>query len=273
MRRKVQDTLLRAVTWLAAIVTIVALFSIIVHIVINALPYLKPSLFSFTYTAENVSLMPALITTIGMVALTLLLAVPLGIGAAIFLTEYAKRGSKLVKLIRMTTETLSGIPSIIYGLFGMLLFAQFLGWGYSILAGCLTLAIMVLPLIIRTTEEALAAVPDSFREGSFGLGAGRLRTIFRIVLPSAAPTIVSGVILAIGRIVGESAALLYTAGTVAQIPSDLMQSGRTLAVHLYALSGEGIYMGEAYATAFVLLVLVGVINWISAAIAKKIAKR
>lgn len=273
MKQRIGNTLLRVLTWLAAFITMTALFSIIVHIVINGLPHIKPSLFSFTYTTENVSLMPALITTIMLVALTLVIAVPLGIGAAIYLTEYAKRGSKLVSLIRMTTETLSGIPSIIYGLFGMLLFAQFLGWGYSLLAGCLTLAIMVLPLIIRTTEEALVAVPDSFREGSFGLGAGRLRTIFRIVLPSAAPAIVSGIILAIGRIVGESAALLYTAGSVAQIPSSLLQSGRTLAIHLYALSGEGIYMDEAYATALVLLILVGIINWISAAIAKKIAKR
>lgn len=273
MKQRIEDTLMRVLTWLAALITMTALFAIIAHIIINGLPHIKPSLFSFTYTTENVSLMPALITTIMMVALTLVIAVPLGIGAAIYLTEYAKRGSKLVSLIRMTTETLSGIPSIIYGLFGMLLFAQFLGWGYSLLSGCLTLAIMVLPLIIRTTEEALVAVPDSFREGAFGLGTGRLRTIFRIVLPSAAPAIVSGIILAIGRIVGESAALLYTAGSVAQIPSSLLQSGRTLAIHLYALSGEGIYMDEACATALVLLIFVGVINWISAAIAKKIAKR
>lgn len=273
MKRKIIDTLLRMLTLVSTLITITALFSIIAHIVINGLPHLTPSLFSFTYTTENVSLMPALITTLMMVVLTLLICVPLGIFAAIYLTEYAKRGSRLVFLIRMTTETLSGIPSIIYGLFGMLLFTQFLGWGYSLLAGCMTLAIMVLPLIIRTTEEALSAVPDSFREGAFGLGAGRLRTIFRIVLPCAAPAIVSGIILAIGRIVGESAALLYTAGSVAQIPQNVMQSGRTLAIHLYALSGEGIYMDEAYATALVLLVLVGVINWISAAIAKKIARR
>lgn len=185
-----------------------------------------------------------MITTVEITLLALLIAVPFGLFTAIYLNEYAKRGNKLVNVIRITTETLSGIPSIVYGLFGMLFFVTYLHWGYSLLAGAMTLAIMILPLIMRTAEEALMAVPDSFREGSFGLGAGRLRTVFRIVLPSAMPGILSGVILGIGRIVGETAALIFTAGTMAQIPG-LLQSGRTLAIHMYVLSGEGLHMNEA----------------------------
>ena len=172
----------------------------------------------------------------------------------------------------MTTETLSGIPSIVYGLFGMLFFVNTLGWGFSILAGAFTIAIMILPLIMRTTEEALKAVPDSYREGSFGLGAGKLRTVFRIVLPSAIPGVLAGVILAIGRIVGETAALMYTSGTVAQIPNSVMGSGRTLALHMYVLSSEGLYMDQAYATAVILLVLVVGINALSSVIARKLTK-
>ena len=199
-------------------------------------------------------------------------AVPFGISAAIFLVEYAKRGNKFVEVIRLTTETLQGIPSIVYGLFGMLFFVNTCKWGFSILAGAFTLAIMVLPLILRSTEEALKSVPDSYREGSFGLGAGKLRTVFRIVLPSAIPGILAGVILAIGRIVGETAALIYTAGTVAKVPENVLSSGRTLAVHMYNLSSEGLYMNQAYATAVVLLVLVVVINTLSGMIAKRITK-
>ena len=201
--------------------------------------------------------------------MTLLIAVPFGIGSAIYLTEYAKRGNKVVPVIRMTTETLSGIPSIVYGLFGYMAFVRWLDWGYSLMAGIITLAIMILPLIMRTTEEALLAVPDSYREGSYGLGAGRLRTIFRVVLPSAMPGILSGVILGVGRIVGETAALIYTAGSVTGVPDSLMSSGRTLAVHMYALLSEGLYTDEAYATAVVLLVLVFIINRLSAYVANK----
>ena len=178
-----------------------------------------------------------------------------------------------MEVIRLTTETLSGIPSIVYGLFGMLFFVNALGWGFSLLAGAFTLSIMILPLIMRTTEEALKAVPDSYREGSFGLGAGKLRTVFRIVLPSAVPGILAGIILAIGRIVGETAALIYTAGTVAQVPSSVFGSGRTLAVHMYNLSSEGLYMDQAYATAVILLVLVVGINALSGVIfARKLTK-
>ena len=205
-------------------------------------------------------------------ALALLLAVPLGLFTAVYLNEYAKRGNKLVNVIRITTETLSGIPSIVYGLFGMLFFVTRLHWGYSLLAGAMTLAIMILPLIMRTAEEALIAVPDSYREGSFGLGAGRLRTVFRIVLPAAGPGILSGVILGIGRIVGETAALIFTAGTMAQIPG-LFQSGRTLAIHMYVLSGEALHMNEANATAVVLLLVVLLMNTLSALAAKKLTKK
>ena len=217
-------------------------------------------------------LMPALINTIIMTGLSLIIAGPLGIFAAIYLVEYAKRGNKLVALIRITAETLSGIPSIVYGLFGFLLFAVTFKWSYTILGGALTLAIMILPLIMRTTEEALKSVPDSYREGSFGLGAGRLRTVFHIVLPSAVPGILAGIILAVGRIVGETAALMYTAGTVAGIPESLLGSGRTLAVHMYVLTNEGLYTNQSYATAVVLLVIVVCINAVSGMIAKMVAK-
>ena len=252
---------------LSAILTFAVLIFLIVYVVVHGVPYLKPSIFSLHYTSENASLMPALINTVIMTFLSLLIAVPFGIFSAIFLVEYAKRGNKFVEVIRLTTETLQGIPSIVYGLFGMLFFVTTCGWGFSILAGAFTLAIMVLPLIMRSTEEALKAVPDSYREGSFGLG-----TVFRIVLPSAVPGILAGVILAIGRIVGETAALIYTAGTVAKVPSSVFGSGRTLAVHMYNLSSEGLYMNQAYATAVVLLVLVVLINTISGMIAKRITK-
>lgn len=257
---------------IGTVLTFTVLLFLIVYILVHGVPYIRPSLFAFTYTSDNASLMPALINTISMTLLSLIIAVPLGIFAAIFLVEYAKRGNKFMGVIRLTTETLSGIPSIVYGLFGLLFFVNTLGWGFSLLAGAFTLAIMILPLIMRTTEEALKAVPDSFREGSFGLGAGKLRTVFRIVLPSAVPGILAGVILAVGRIVGETAALIYTAGTVANIPDSVMGSGRTLAVHMYNLASEGLYMDQAYATAVILLLLVVGINTLSGVIAKRLAK-
>ena len=259
-------------TLLGAVITFALLFFLIGYVLVKGIPYLNASLFSLTYTSENVSLLPSLINTLIMTLVSLAIAAPVGIFAAIFLVEYAKRGNKFVEVIRLTTETLQGIPSIVYGLFGMLFFVTTCGWGFSILAGAFTLAIMVLPLIMRSTEEALKAVPDSYREGSFGLGAGKLRTVFRIVLPSAVPGILAGVILAIGRVVGETAALIYTAGTVAKVPSNVFGSGRTLAVHMYNLSSEGLYMNQAYATAVVLLVLVVLINTISGMIAKRITK-
>lgn len=255
--------------YFAMALTMTALLFVIVYILIKGIPHLTPQLFARKYTSENVSLLPALINTIFMTLLSLLFAVPVGIGAAVYLTEYAKRGNKLVVLAGMTAETLSGIPSIVYGLFGALFFVKYVGLGLSLLSGALTLSIMILPLIMRTTEEALRAVPDSYREGSFGLGAGKLRTVFKIVLPSAVPGILSGVILGIGRIVGESAALIFTAGTVAEPASSLLDSARTLSVHMYAISGEGLYIDQTYATAVVLLVVVIIINAISGSIAKR----
>ena len=256
----------------ATFITFALLLFLIFYILINGIPYIKPSLFSLHYTSDNASVIPALINTVVMTLLSLLIAVPFGIFSAIFLVEYAGKGNKFIEVIRLTTETLSGIPSIVYGLFGMLFFVNTLKWGFSVLAGAFTLSIMILPLIMRQTEEALKAVPDSYREGSFGLGAGKLRTVFRIVLPSAVPGILAGVILAIGRIVGETAALIYTAGTVAQVPKNVLGSGRTLAIHMYMLSSEGLYMNQAYATAVILLVLVVAINTLSGVAAKKLTK-
>ena len=262
--------LMRAAVWFSAVVTMAALLFIILSILIKGIPHLTPELFAWTYTSDNVSLMPALINTLSMTALSLLFAVPAGIGAAVYLSEYARRGNRLVSVVRITAETLSGIPSIVYGLFGSLFFVRALGLGKSLVSGALTLSIMILPLIMRTTEEALLSVPDSYREGSFGLGAGRLRTVFRIVLPSAVPGILAGVILGIGRIVGESAALIFTAGTVAEVATSLGDSARTLSVHMYALSCEGLHIDQTYATAVVLLVLVIAINALSDLIAGKL---
>ena len=257
---------------LSAFLTFAVLLFLIAYILIHGIPYISGDLFALEYNSDNVSLFPALINTIAMTLLSLIIAVPLGIFSAIFLVEYAKRGNRFIGVIRLTTETLSGIPSIVYGLFGMLFFVTTLKWGLSLLAGAFTMAIMILPLVMRTTEEALKSVPDSYREGSFGLGAGKLRTIFRIVLPSAVPGILAGVILAIGRIVGETAALMYTSGTVAQIPKNVLGSGRTLALHMYVLANEGLHTDKAYATAVILLILVIGINMLSGVIAKKITK-
>ncbi len=265
--------LLAIITKLAITATVLVLGFILFYILIKGIPHLTPSLFELKYTTENVSMMPAIVNTLIITLLSLLIAGPIGIFSAIYLVEYAKKGNKLVNIVRITTETLSGIPSIVYGLFGMLFFVTTMKCGYSLMAGALTLSIMVLPVIMRTTEEALLSVPNSFREGSFGLGAGKLRTIFKIVLPSAIPGILAGVILAIGRIVGETAALIYTAGTVAELPKSVMSSGRTLAIHMYSLSKEGLYTDQAYATAVVLLVIVVLINMLSNFVAKKFTKK
>jgi phosphate transport system permease protein len=240
------------------------------YILVKGIPNLSLELFSFEYTSENVSLLPALVNTVIITLAALLVSAPVGICAAIWLAEYSRRGSRLILLVRLAAETLAGIPSIIYGLFGMLLFVIFLGWGYSLLAGAFTLAIMVLPVIMRITENALLSVPDSYREGSFALGAGKLRTVFSIVIPAAMPGILSGVILSIGRIVGETAALIFTAGTVAEMPDSPFSSARTLAVHMYSLSSEGFHIKQSYATAVVLLVLVVIINALAGMGAKKL---
>lgn len=276
--RRIVSALLRGVVYAGAAVTSLVLAFVVGYILVNGVPYLTPSLFEWEYDSTNVSLMPALVNTLVMAGLSLLMAVPVGVGSAIYLVEYAKRGSRFVQMVRTTTETLQGIPSIIYGLFGLLFFVTALQWGLSLLAGACTLAIMVLPVIMRTTEEALLAVPDAYREGGFGLGAGRLRTVFRCVLPSAVPGILGGVILALGRCVGEVAALIFTAGSIAAIPNfaegaaALFDSTRTLAVHMYVLSSEGLHVNETYATAVVLLVMVALLNLMATFAAKKMNK-
>ncbi len=255
---------------LAATITVGVLVLVVGYILVKGVPHLSLSLFEWKYTTSNLSMMPAIVNTLTVTLLTLLIAVPIGVLSAVYMVEYARSGNKLVKLVSVTAETLSGIPSIVYGLFGFLMFVMFFNWGFSLLAGILTLVIMVLPTIMRTTEESLRAVPKSYREGSFGLGAGKMRTIFKIVLPSAVPGILSGIVLATGRIVGETAALIYTAGTVTGIPKSLFSSGRTLSIHLYALLNEGLHMDEAYATAVVILVMVIGLNALSSFLAKKV---
>ena len=270
--RRPKSLIVYILIMLSAALTVAVILFIIGYILIKGVPNITPELFSLKYNSKNLSMLPSIINTLYLTFLTLLIAVPVGVFSAIYLVEYAKKGSKFVKLIRVTNETLSGIPSIVYGLFGFLAFVIARSWGYSMIAGVITLAIMVLPVIIRTTEESLMAVDNSYREGSFGLGAGKLRTIFKIVLPSAVPGILSGIILAIGRIVGETAALIYTAGTVPDAATKLTSSSRTLSVHLYCLLNEGLHTDQAYATAVVLLVVVLIINALSSAIAKKISK-
>lgn len=270
--KKPMSKFLAVLVGISVVITVCVLGFIIAYILIKGIPNIKPGLFAWNYTSDNVSMMPAIINTLIMTALSLIIAGPIGIFSAIYLVEYAKKGNKFVNVIRITAETLTGIPSIVYGLFGMLFFVTQLKFGFSMLAGALTMSIMILPVIMRTTEEALLAVSDTYREGSYGLGAGKVRTIFRIVLPSAIPGILSGIILAIGRIVGETAALMYTAGTVTSVAKDLFSSGRTLAVHMYNLSSEGLHMNESYATAAVLLIIVMIINLCSSKIAKLLMK-
>lgn len=270
--KKQLSLVLRLFVYLSAILTVGCLGFLIGYILVKGVPHLSPEMFAWNYTSDNCSMTPAIINTLEMTFFALLIALPFGIGSAIYLVEYAKRGNKLVGIVRITAETLTGIPSIVYGLFGMLFFVNKLRWRLSIMAGACTLAIMVLPVIMRTTQEALMAVPDSYREGSFGLGAGKLRTVFQIVLPSAIPGILSGVILAVGRIVGETAALIYTAGTVAGVATDFFSSGRTLAVHMYCLSSEALHIDQAYGAAVILLIVVIFINFLSSKIAKHAMK-
>lgn len=256
----------------AASITLLLTLFFIGTVLIKGIPNLTPSLFEKTYNAENVSLIPALVNTAFMVVIAMLMAAPVGVFSAVYLSEYAKKDRRITRIIRLTADTLSGIPSIVYGLFGMLFFVVALGWGMSLIAGACTLAIMILPLIMRTSEDALRSVPVSDREAAFSLGAGKLRTICKVVLPSAAPGILSGVLAGIGKIVGESAALIYTAGVVAEIAKGkdfLFDSTRTLAVQLFVLAGEGIYENQAYGTAVMLLAIVALINLLSGAVAKR----
>lgn len=271
MKNRISAFLMRASVKITAAFTTAALAVIVISIVVHGLPSLKPSLFAWRYNSVNVSLTPALLNTLFMTVLSLLFAVPLGIASAVYLVEYARRGSSFVSMVRLTAETLAGIPSIIYGLFGLLFFVTRCHMGISLISGALTLAIMILPLIMRTAEEALLAVPDSYREGSFGLGAGRLRTTACIILPAAMPGILSGVILAVGRIAGETAALIYTAGTVAKVAFSPADSARTLAVHMYVLSSEGLYMDQSYGTALILLAVTAGMNWLSGLLSRRLA--
>ncbi|WP_199674626.1 phosphate ABC transporter permease PstA [Pyramidobacter sp. CG50-2] len=266
---RLKSLLTKCLVYAASLFTVAVLLVIVADILRHGVPHLTPDLFAWKYDSVNVSLTPALINTLSMTLLALLAAVPAGLGAAIYLAEYAARGRFFVKAVRITAETLSGIPSIIYGLFGLLFFVTACRMGISLLAGAMTLAMMILPLVMRTAEEALRAVPDSYREASFGLGAGRLRTVFCVVLPSAVPGILAGVILSIGRIVGETAALIYTAGTVAEVACSVFDSSRTLAVHMYTLSSEGLYMNQTYATAVMLLIITAGINALSSFAARR----
>ncbi|MGT2887627.1 phosphate ABC transporter permease PstA [Streptococcus didelphis] len=264
--------ILKGLVYLFSLITFGTLFLVIGFILVKGLPHISPSLFAWSYNSDNVSLLPSIISTLILVFGALLIAMPIGVFAGFYLVEYAKKGSVWVKIMRLASDTLSGIPSIVFGLFGMLFFVIFLGFQYSLLSGILTSVIMVLPLIIRATEEALLSVDDSMRQASFGLGAGKLRTVFRIVLPVAMPGILSGLILAIGRIVGETAALMYTLGTSTNTPTSLMSSGRSLALHMYMLSSEGLHVNEAYATGVILIVTVLIINAFSATLSRRLVK-
>nr|WP_231860257.1 phosphate ABC transporter permease PstA [Helicobacter himalayensis] len=256
----------------ASMICVLAIFLILIgFIFIKGIAHINFEMFAWQYNSQNISMTPAIINTLTMVLFALILAMPLGIFGAIYLSEYASKSSKILHVIRIASETLVGIPSIVYGLFGYLAFVIYFGFRTSLIAGGLTLAVMILPLILRSAEEALKSVPMTFREASFALGVGKLRTIFIIVLPVAIPGILAGVILSIGRIVGESAALLYTSGSVAKV-AGLMDSGRTLSVHMYAISSEGQHINEAYSTAMVLIIIVFLINLGSNYIAKKLIK-
>lgn len=264
------SALARLLCRLSAAATVLSLLYLIGDVLIKGVPNLRPELFSLEFTTENQSMLPSIINTVILTIMALAVAIPLGVGGAVYLAEYARRASRMVRIIRVTAETLSGIPSILYGLFGSMCFVTAMRLQLSLLSGALTQSLMVLPLILRTTEEALLSVPASYREGSFGLGAGKLRTVMKIVLPPAMPGIMSSIVLATGRIVGETAALLFTTGTVARLPDNLLSSGRSLSLHMYLLSGEGLYIGEAYATAVVLLVVVMAMNGLSTLISRKI---
>lgn len=270
--KKPLDYFLKFITYIATGITFLTFIYILIYITYKGVPNLTFSLFSLNYTSENASIMPSLVATLILIVISLLIALPLGVGSAIYLVEYANKKNKLVKVVSLTSETLAGVPSIVYGLFGMLFFVTKLRLGFSIISGALTLSIMILPLIMRTTENALKNVPLNYREGAYGLGAGKLRTIFAVVLPAAIPGILAGVILAIGRIVGESAALIYTAGTVAKMPKSLLSSARSLSVHVYSLSSEGLHTDKAYASAFILLLIIILINFLANILANRLKR-
>lgn len=269
---KLSSWIFRYAVKIATVITVLAVCLIIGYILIMGVPRIKPEMFELEYNSDNVSFMPALFNTLIVIVMAVSCSSIFGIGAAIFLNEYTNKTNFFVRIVALATETLSGIPSIVYGLFGLLFFVYYLQWGLSLLAGVCTMAIMTFPIIMRASQEALAAVPDLYREGSFGLGAGRFRTVFKIVLPAAIPGILGGIILAIGRTVGESAALIYTAGSIAAVPETVFSSTRTLAVHMYLLASEGLHIDATYATAVLLLLFVLLINFATSAVANRISK-
>jgi phosphate transport system permease protein len=276
IKRKLKSLILKSLVWLCGIITVAILIYILLFILIRGIPNINMEFLFGSYNSDSLSAFSSIVTTMVMIFLTLLIAVPIGVFCAIYLTEYSKRGNKAVKVIRLAVDTLAGIPSIIYGLFGMIFFVTLLGFKTSILSGICTLAIMVLPVIISSSEEAIKSVPDIYREGSLGLGASRLRTVFKIVLPTAIPGILSGVILAIGRIVGETAALIFTSGTnVLAMPTlNLLASQRTLAIHMYMLASEGLPHSKdmAFATGAILIIIVFLVNFATTHLAKKLGR-
>lgn len=269
LKSNVSGLILRFLVKGSALITLGVIVLIISYILIKGIPNVKLSLFDWEYNTNNVSMMPAIVNTLLLVLATLIIALPIGIGAAIYLNEYISETHIVGKTIRLATETLAGIPSIVYGLFGALFFVKYLHLQLSLISGALTLALMILPMVMGTTGEALKMVPKSYKEGSLALGAGRVRTIFKVVLPPATPGILAGLIIAIGRIIGESAALIFTAGTIAKPIGSLLSPGRTLSVHMYVLSGEGLFIDQTYATATILLLIVLGINGVSSWVGKK----
>ena len=257
---RISSWIFRYAVKIATLLTVLAVCLIIGYILIMGIPQIKPEMFELEYNSDNVSFMPALFNTLIVIVMAVSCSSIFGIGAAIFLNEYTNKQNFFVRIVALATETLSGIPSIVYGLFGLLFFVYYLQWGLSLLAGVCTMAIMTFPIIMRASQEALAAVP------------GRFRTVFKIVLPAAIPGILGGIILAIGRTVGESAALIYTAGSIAAVPETVFSSTRTLAVHMYLLASEGLHIDATYATAVLLLVFVLLINFATSAVANRISK-
>lgn len=269
--QRIKDNTLLGLVYLASFLTLGILLWIVGYVIVNGLGELNWEFLSTSPVGEEGGVLPMIVSTFYIVILSLVIATPIGIGAAIYLVEYAKPG-KLVRAIRFCTESLAGIPSIIFGLFGMIFFVTILKLGFSLIAGAFTVSIMVLPTIIRTTEESLKSVPNTFREGSYGLGASKLRTIVKIILPSSIPGILAAVILSVGRVVGETAALYFTAGMVPRMPTSVMDSGRTLSIHMYLLAKEGVSFEKAFATATVLIIFVAIINFAANRIAKALNK-
>ena len=253
-KKRKADVLLKGAIYLCAALVGLTLVGIIGYILIKGIPNLSWDLFTTPYKpgVGQYGIQTMIVSTLLLVVTTLIIVTPIGICSAIYLNEYAKKG-RVLEMIRFATESLAGIPSILYGLFGYAMFVVFLGLKYSIVSGALTLAVMCLPVVVRNTEQALGSVPDSYREGSLALGAGKLRTICKVVLPNAMSGILTSVILSIGRVVGETAAIIYTMGSTVGMPSGIFSSGRSLSVHLYFLAKEGVSFESAFAVAVVLL--------------------